>query len=50
MVEQPTTTASGDRYTDYLGNVHKKPAGVAPRWRVSAYALVIRDGKYLMIK
>lgn len=37
-------------YQDYLGNVHVKPTGVAPTWRISAYALVQREGKYLLIK
>jgi len=47
MAQQPKTTA---RYTDYLGNVHEKPAGVVPQWRISAYALIERRGLHLFIK
>lgn len=45
-----TSNGSGQPYLDYLGNEHVKPADVTPRWRISAYALVIRDGKCLLVK
>ena len=45
-----TVPESKEIYKDYLDIVHKKPADVAPVWRISVYALVEREGKYLFIK
>lgn len=45
-----TEPVNKEIYVDYLGNVHEKPADVAPRWRISAYALVRNDNKYLLVK
>lgn len=41
---------SDNSYADYLDHIHEKPPDVVPRWRISAYALVSHDHKYLLVK
>ena len=38
------------RYLDIHGNVHERPADAPVRWRVGGYAVILREGRLLMVE